>query len=73
MWTLIVTTLVFAGGEAGGCRRTVFLNFPDEAKCRKAAAAADSAGPTDPNQGNPPDRGAVCGALRSGIEARTPR
>jgi hypothetical protein len=39
MWTLIVTTLVFAGSVAGG---VAFLDFADEAKCRKAAAATEA-------------------------------
>jgi hypothetical protein len=43
MWTLIVTTFVFAGSVAGGvAANTVFLDFVDEAKCRKAAAAMDT-------------------------------
>jgi hypothetical protein len=43
MWTLIVTTLVFAGSVTGGVSvNTVFLDFPNEAKCRKAAAATES-------------------------------
>jgi hypothetical protein len=37
MWTLIVTTLVFAGSVAGGVAvNTTFLDFPDEGRCRKA-------------------------------------
>jgi hypothetical protein len=43
MWTLIVTTLVFAGSVAGGvAANTAFLDFADEAKCRKAAAATEA-------------------------------
>jgi hypothetical protein len=43
MWTLIVTTFVFAGSVAGGvAANTAFLDFPDEAKCRKAAAAMET-------------------------------
>jgi hypothetical protein len=34
MWTLIVTTLVFAGSVAGGVVvNTSFLDFPDQGKC----------------------------------------
>jgi hypothetical protein len=40
MWTLIVTTFVFSGAVTGGVAvNTVFLDFPSEAKCQKAAAA----------------------------------
>jgi hypothetical protein len=43
MWTLIVTTLVFSGSVTGGVSaNTVFLDFPDEAKCQKAATAIGS-------------------------------
>jgi hypothetical protein len=43
MWTLIVTTLVFSGSVTGGvAANTVFLDFPDEAKCQKAATAIGS-------------------------------
>jgi hypothetical protein len=43
MWTLIVTTFVFAGSVAGGVAvNTAFLDFQDEAKCRKAAAAMNT-------------------------------
>jgi hypothetical protein len=39
MWTLIVTTFVFAGSVAGGVAvNTTFLDFSDERKCQKAAA-----------------------------------
>jgi hypothetical protein len=39
MWTLIVTTFVFAGSVAGGVAvNTTFLDFPDERRCQKAAA-----------------------------------
>jgi|HubBroStandDraft_3_1064219.scaffolds.fasta_scaffold216316_4 hypothetical protein len=36
MWTLIVTTFVFAGSVAGG------VDFPDQGKCQKAAAAMNT-------------------------------
>jgi hypothetical protein len=64
MWTLIVTTFVFAGAVTGGVAvNTVFLDFPTEAKCQKAAGATGSservdigalrAGPNSPpTQGN---------------------
>jgi hypothetical protein len=64
MWTLIVTTFVFAGAVTGGVAvNTVFLDFPNETKCRKAAAATEAvervdigalrAGPnSSPTQGN---------------------
>jgi hypothetical protein len=43
MWTLIVTTLVFSGSVTGGvAANTVFLDFPDEVKCQKAATATGS-------------------------------
>jgi hypothetical protein len=43
MWTLIVTTLVFAGSVAGGVAvNTSFLDFPDQGKCQKAAAAMNT-------------------------------
>ena len=43
MWTLIVTTFVFAGSVAGGVAvNTSFLDFPDQAKCQKAAAAMNT-------------------------------
>jgi hypothetical protein len=43
MWTLIVTTFVFAGGVSGGVAvNTVFLDFPNEAKCRKAVTATEA-------------------------------
>jgi hypothetical protein len=43
MWTLIVTTMVLAGSVAGGVAvNTTFLDFPDEGRCRKAAAAMDT-------------------------------
>jgi hypothetical protein len=43
MWTLIVTTLIFSGSVTGGVAvSTVFLDFPNEAKCRKAATATES-------------------------------
>jgi hypothetical protein len=63
MWTLIVTTLVFAGAVTGGVAvNTIFLDFPNEAKCRKAAAVTEAservdlgavrAGPSASMQGN---------------------
>jgi hypothetical protein len=43
MWTLIVTTFVFAGSVAGGVAvNTTFLDFPDQGKCQKAAAAMNT-------------------------------
>jgi hypothetical protein len=43
MWTLVVTTMVFAGSVAGGVAvNTTFLDFPDEGRCRKAAAAMEA-------------------------------
>jgi hypothetical protein len=40
MWTLILVTVVFSGSVTGGvAANTTFLDFPDEAKCRAAAAA----------------------------------
>jgi hypothetical protein len=43
MWTLIVTTFVFAGSVAGGvAANTAFLDFADEGKCRKTAAVMDT-------------------------------
>jgi hypothetical protein len=43
MWTLIVTTMVFAGSVAGRVPvNATFLDFPDEGLCRKAAAAMDT-------------------------------
>jgi hypothetical protein len=48
MWTLIVTTFVFAGSVTGGVAvNTVFLDFPNEAKCQNAAAATGSSGRVD--------------------------
>jgi hypothetical protein len=36
MWTLVVTTLVFAGSVAGGVAvNTTFLDFPDEGDVEK--------------------------------------
>jgi hypothetical protein len=76
MWTLIVTTLVFAGSVAGGVAvNTAFLDFADEAKCRKAAAATEASergrrqgwAPEHFPAGLLPDHGAVCGALRLGL------
>jgi hypothetical protein len=43
MWTLIVTTLVFAGSVTGGVAvNTAFLDFADEGKCRKAASTMEA-------------------------------
>jgi hypothetical protein len=44
MWTLILTTLVFSGSVTGGVAvNTSFLDFPNEGKCRSAAAALEAA------------------------------
>jgi hypothetical protein len=43
MWTLILTTFVFAGSVAGGVAvNSTFLDFGDEGRCRRAAAAMDT-------------------------------
>jgi hypothetical protein len=62
MWTLIVTTLVFAGGVSGGVAvSTAFLDFPNEAKCRKAVAATEASERID------------LGAVRVGPNASPPQ
>ena len=44
MWTLILMTLVFSGSVTGGVAvNTSFLDFPNEGKCRSAAAAMEAA------------------------------
>jgi hypothetical protein len=58
MWTLILTTFVFAGAVSGGVAvNTVFLDFPSEAKCQKAAEATGASERVD------------IGALRAGPNA----
>ena len=48
MWTLILTTFVFAGSVAGGVAVTTsFLDFPDEGRCRRAAAAISTSEQVD--------------------------
>jgi hypothetical protein len=42
MWTLILVILIVNGAVTGGVGvNTTFLDFPDEAKCRAAAAAVE--------------------------------
>jgi hypothetical protein len=55
MWTLIVTTFVFAGSVAGGVAvNTTFLDFPDQGKCQRAAAAMNTSERVDGARGGRP-------------------
>lgn len=54
MWTLVLITIAMIVSHPGGgdvATSTSFLDFPDEAKCRAAAAAVGDSDATFPGGG----------------------